>query len=93
MKPKNFIDNRDQVGAEGRKRATGRVTNLPHEAQKALTTNSPTSWALWRLSLVLKEISENLEPHGDEKQPPCLIPAKDGDGGCKDGEKRSLQNE
>ena len=69
MNPKDFIENPDQVGAEGRKRATGRVNNLPHEAQQALTADSPTSWALWRLSLVLKEISENLKPHGDEKQP------------------------
>jgi len=85
MNPKEFIENLDQVGAEGRKRATGRVTNLPHEAQQALTADSPTSWALWRLSLVLKEISENSEPHGDEKQPSRLIPAKDGDGGCNVG--------
>jgi len=70
MNSKEFIESRDQVGAEGRKRATGRVTNLPHGAQQALTVDSPTSWALWRLSLVLKEISENLEPHGDEKQLP-----------------------
>jgi len=89
MNPKKSIENRVQVGAEGRKRATDLVTNLPHEAQQALTTDSPTSWELWRLSLVLKEIAENLEPHGDEKQPPRLIPAKDGDGGCKYGEKRN----
>ena len=38
MNPKNFIDNRDQVGAEGRKRATGRVTNLPHEAKHSPPT-------------------------------------------------------
>jgi hypothetical protein len=73
------------VGAEGGKRTTGRVTNLPHEAQQALNANSPKSWALWHLSLVLKEISENSEPHGDEKQLPRLIPAKDGDGGCNVG--------
>jgi hypothetical protein len=69
MNPKEFIETPEQVGAKVRKRATGRVTNLPHEAQQALTADSPTNWALWRLSLVLKEISENLEPHGDEKQP------------------------
>ncbi len=85
MNPKEFIENRDQVVAGGRKRATGRVTHLPHENQPAFIADSPTSWALWRLSLVLKEISENLEPHGDEKQPPRLIPAKDGDGGCNVG--------
>jgi len=69
VNPKEFIENPDQVGAEGRKRATGRVTNQPYGAQQALTANSPTSWALWRLSLVLKEISENFKPHGDEKRP------------------------
>lgn len=29
--------------------------------------DAQTGWALWRLSLVLKEISENLEPHTDKK--------------------------
>jgi len=85
MNPKEFIENPDQVGAEGQKRATGRVIDLPHEGQPALIADSPTSWALWRLSLVLKEIAGNSEPHGDEKQPPRLIPAKDGDGGCNVG--------
>ena len=70
MNPKEFIENRDQVVAGGRKQATGCVTHLPHENQPAFIADSPTSWALWRLSLVLKEISENLEPHGDEKQRP-----------------------
>lgn len=69
MNPKAFIEYCDRVGAERRKRATGRVTNLPHGAQQALTADSPTSWALWRLSLVLKEISENFKPDGGEKQP------------------------
>ena len=91
MNPKKFIENRDQVVAGGRKQATGRVTNLPHEGQPAFIADSPTRWALWRLSLVLKEIAENSEPHGDEKQPPRLIPAKDGDGGCN-VRKRSLHN-
>ena len=86
MNPKESIENPNQVGAEGRKRATGLVTNLPHEGQQALTADSPTSRALWRLSLVLKEIAGNSEPHGDEKQPPRLIPAKDGGGGCNVGE-------
>jgi hypothetical protein len=67
MNPKEFIETPNQVGAKGRNRTIGRVTNPPHNAQQALTADSPTSWALWRLSLVLKEISENLEPHGDEK--------------------------
>jgi hypothetical protein len=86
MNPKESIESRDQVGAEGQKRATGRVNNLPHEGQQALTADSPTSWALWRLSLVLKEIAGNSKPHGDEEQPPRLIPAKDGGGGCNVGE-------
>ena len=81
MNPKAFIEYCDRVGAEGRKRATGRVTNLPHEGQPAFIADSPTSWALWRLSLVLKEIAGNSKPHGDEKQQPRLIPSKDGDGG------------
>jgi hypothetical protein len=55
-----------QVGAERGKRANGRVANLPYEAQ--ILTAGPASWTLWRLLLVLKEISENLEPHSDEKQ-------------------------
>ncbi len=92
MNPKEFIETPGQVGAEGRKRATGRVNNLPHEAQQALTADSPTSWALWRLSLVLKEIAGNSKPDGGEKQPPRLIPAKDGGGGCNRWGKRSLQN-
>jgi hypothetical protein len=86
MNPKESIESRDQVGAEGQKRATGRVNNLPHEGQQALIADSPTSRALWRLSLVLKEISKNSETHGDEEQLPRLIPAKDGDGGCNVGE-------
>ena len=69
MNPKEFIENRDQVGAEGRKRTTGRVTDLPHEGQPAFIADSPKSRALWRLSLVLKEIAGNSEPHGDEEQP------------------------
>ena len=69
MNPKEFIKNPDRVSAEGRKRAMGRVTNLPHGAL-TFTPDSPTSWALWRLSLVLKDISEDLEPHGDEKRHP-----------------------
>ena len=85
MNQKEFIEYCDQVVAGGRKRATGRVTKLSHEGQPAFIADSPTSWALWRLSLVLKEIVENFEPHGDEKQPPRLIPAKDGDGGCNVG--------
>jgi len=82
MNLKEFIENRDQVVAGGRKQATVRVTHLPHENQPAFITDSSKSWALWRLSLVLKEISENSKPHGEENQPPRLIPAKDGDGRC-----------
>ena len=37
MNPKESIESRDKVGAEGQKRATGRVNNLPHEGQQALT--------------------------------------------------------
>lgn len=40
--------------------------------------DAQTGWAFWRLSLVLKEISENLEPHTDKKeQPPCQASAQD----------------
>ncbi len=65
MNPKKFIEYRDQVVAGGRKQTIGRVTNLPHEDQPAFIADSPTRRALWRLSLVLKEISENLESHSD----------------------------
>jgi hypothetical protein len=82
MIQKEFIENRDQVGAEGRKQATVRVTHLTHENQPAFIADSSKSRALWRLSLVLKEIAGNSKPRDDEKQKPRRIPAKDGDGGC-----------
>ena len=63
-----IIENRDQVDAKGRKTTIGRVTGLSQEAQPVLTADSPTNSALWRLSLVLREIAENLQQHGDEKQ-------------------------
>lgn len=85
MNPKKFIEYCDQVVAGGRKQTIGRVIDLPHEGQPAFIADSPKSRALWRLSLVLKEIAGNSKPHGDEKQPPRLIPAKDGDGGCNVG--------
>jgi hypothetical protein len=67
MNPKEFTKKPDQVGAERGKRATGRMSNLPQEAQ-APNGDSPAGWALWRLSLVLKEISGNLElPDSNEK--------------------------
>jgi len=91
MNPKKFIENRDQVVAGGRKQATVRVTHLTHENQPAFIADNSKSRALWRLSLVLKEIAGNSKPHGDEKQKPRLIPAKDGDGGCN-VRKRSLHN-
>jgi len=82
----------DQVVAGGRKQTTAHATDLPHEGQPVLTADSPTSSALWHLSLVLREIAENLEPHGDEKQPPRLVPGEDtlaaSDGECNDGQKR-----
>lgn len=42
---------------------------------------------LWRLSLLLKEISQNSEYHGDKKeQPPSQAHAKDAPtGGCDGG--------
>jgi hypothetical protein len=47
-----------------------------------LTGEGSRDWALWRLSLVLKAISENSEP-------PCQGLVEDrvtgGDGECKDG--------
>jgi len=86
-----FIDC-DQASAEGRKTTICRVTGLPHEAQPVLTADSPTSSALWHLSLVLREIAENLEPRGDEKQSPRLVPGEDtltaSDEECNDGQKR-----
>ena len=85
MNPKEFIENRDQVGAKGSNRTNGCVTHLPHENQPAFIADSSTSRALWRLSLVLKEIAGNSKPHGDEKQKLRLIPVKDGDGGCNLG--------
>jgi len=92
MNQKEFIEYCDQVGAGGRKTTIGRVTGLPHEDQPVLTADSPTSWALWRLSFVLREIAETLELHGDEKQPPRLVPSEDtltaSDEECNDGQKR-----
>lgn len=82
MNSKEFIEIPDQESNRGQKQTTGLMTNLSHEAQQALTANSPTNWALWRLSLVLKEIAENLEPQGDETQLPRRVHT-DGDGGCK----------
>jgi len=77
MNQKKFIEYCDQVVAEGRKTTIGRVAGLSHEAQPVFTADSPTSSALWHLSLVLREIAENSEPHGDEKQLPRLVPGKD----------------
>jgi len=62
MSSREFIENRVQVGTGGRKRSTGCVANLPYDTKQVLTFSDPTSWALWRLSLVLKEIVEKLEP-------------------------------
>lgn len=67
MSPKEFIEKPNQVGAEKGKRVTGHMSNLSPETQ-AFKGDSPAGWALWRLSLVLKEISDNLEPHSDDKQ-------------------------
>jgi len=70
MNLKEFSENRDQVSAEGPKQATGHGTYLSHETEQVLTADSPTSWALWCLSLILKEISQNLETPSNDKQPP-----------------------
>jgi len=64
-------------GAEGRETTIGRVTNLPHEGPSVFIGDSPVSSALWRLSLVLKEIAENLEPHGDGRELQREGPAED----------------
>jgi len=89
-----IVENRDQVDAEGRKWATSRVTNLPHEGQAAFIAESPTTSALWHVSLVLREIAENLQQHGDEKQPLRLVPGKDtvtaSDEECDDEQKRHI---
>lgn len=45
--------------------------------EATFSTHSSTDWALWRLSLVLREISEELEPHADKKEPPFQALAKD----------------
>jgi len=94
MNQKKFIEYCDQVGAEGRKTTIGRVSNLPQEGPSVFIADSPTSSALWYLSLVLREIAETLEPHGDEKQPPRLVPGEDtlasGDGECNHGKRRGI---
>lgn len=65
-----------KVSAKTGNQTIGRGTDLPHEGQPVLSTESPTSRALWHLSLVLREIAQNLEPHGDEKQLPPQVPAE-----------------
>lgn len=46
--------------------------------------NSSVDRALWHLSLVLREISENLESRGDKKEPPGQAPVEDAlTGGAK----------
>jgi len=39
---------------------------VPHPGAPAW--DHPTGWALWRLSMVLREISENLEPRREKKE-------------------------
>lgn len=61
--------------------------------QPASSDDSAVEDALWRLSLVLREIAESLEPRGDKKEPPRQLPTEEltaGDGECRDAEKQDL---
>lgn len=70
MNSKEPIENNEQGSTEARKQAIDRMTNPPYETHQEFTADSPSNWALWSLSLVLKEISENSETPSNDKQPP-----------------------
>lgn len=77
MNRKEFTKYPLDHSGEGRETTIGRMTSLPHEGLPALTANSPTSSALWRLSLVLREIAESLELRGDRRELQREGPAED----------------
>jgi hypothetical protein len=58
-------------------------------SQNAPAWHDPAGWALWRLSLVLKEISETAIPGAEREKPPNQAPAEDSlagkDGECENG--------
>ena len=39
--------------------------------------DGPAEWALWSVSLVLREISESQAADTKKKEPPCQAPAED----------------
>jgi len=75
MNRKKFPEYCDQLITGGRKQTIGRVAGLSHEDQPVLTADSATSWALWRLSLILREIAESLGSDAEKEASPPQAPA------------------
>ena len=48
----------------------------PQYQNDAFREDSPSEWALWRLSLVLREISENSELCSEKREPRREVPAE-----------------
>jgi len=62
------IEKNENGNAEARKRASDCIPNPPRETWQEFTADDPENWALWCLSLILREISENSESNIDDKQ-------------------------
>lgn len=77
MNRKEFTKHPLDHSAEGRGTTIARVTNLTHEGPSVFIGDSPPTSALWRLSLVLREIAESLQQHGDGRELQREGPAED----------------
>jgi hypothetical protein len=62
------IEKNENGNAEAQKRASDFIPNLSSETSQEFTAGGLENWALWCLSLILREILENSESNIDDKQ-------------------------